>query len=153
MLTGLLDWYREGVHKKLEGLSPEHASAVPFRSATSIAGVVKHLAAVEDVWFTARFAGRPWPEPWGSVDWEADPDWEFHSATSDTLEALVALYDAACARSRSVAAEHDLDETVDDTRRGPFSLRFVLVHMIEETARHLGHLDILREHLDGATGA
>ena len=151
MLTGMLDWYREGVLRKVEGVRPEHASARPVRSGTSIAGLVKHLALVEDSWF-ARFLGTPVPDPWLGVDWDADPDWEFRTALDEPLADLVTLYEAACERSRSVTALHGLDELGADTTRREFSLRFVLVHLIEETARHLGHLDILREHLDGATG-
>ncbi len=152
MLTAMLDWYRQGVLHKVDGVSPADARAQPGRSPTSIAGVVKHLALVEDGWFTESFAGAPTPEPWVGVDWDEDPDWEFHSALDEALDDLVGHYRAACERSRAVTAEHDLDDTGADTSRRAFTLRFVLVHMIEETARHLGHLDLLREHLDGTTG-
>jgi catechol 2,3-dioxygenase-like lactoylglutathione lyase family enzyme len=152
MLTGMLDWYREGVLLKVDGVSPEHAAAMPLRSSTSIAGLVKHLALVEDSWFTDRFAGRDEPEPWASADWDADPDWEFHSAVEEPLADSVALYQAACARSRAIAAEHGLDDVAAETSRRMFTLRYALLHLLEETARHLGHLDLLREHLDGTTG-
>lgn len=152
MLTGMLDWYRAGVVRKVEGIRPDHAAALPLRSATSIAGLVKHLALVEDSWFTTRFAGDPEPTQWVGIDWEADPDWEFHTAVDEPIDDLVALYDEACARSRAVTAAHDLDDIGAHTARREFTLRFVLVHLIEETARHLGHLDVLREQLDGTTG-
>jgi hypothetical protein len=152
MLTQMLDWYREGVVLKLAGVSQAHASATPLPSDTSIAGLVKHLALVEDGWFTDEFAGRPLPEPWAGVDWEADPNWEFHTAVSAPIADLVALYEAACERSRAVTAEADLDQIGARTERHEFTLRFALLHLIEETARHLGHLDILREQLDGTTG-
>ncbi len=152
MLTGMLDWYRAGVLHKLEGVSPQHAAARPFRSSTSMAGVLKHLALVEDGWFTEAFAGQPQPQPWVGIDWDADPDWEFHSAREQPLAELVALYEAACERSRTVTAEHQLDDEGADRSRRVFTLRYVLLHLVEETARHLGHLDILREHLDGTTG-
>lgn len=153
ILTGLLDWYRAGVINKVRGISAEHARAVPLRSSTSIAGLVKHLALVEDSWFTDRFAGRPTPEPWADIDWDADRDWEFHSALDDPIDDLVALYATACARSRAVTAEHELDDVCAvPTARGEFALRYAVAHLLEETARHLGHLDILREMLDGTTG-
>ena len=125
---------------------------VPGPSATSVAGLLKHLALVEDSWFTHRFAGEAEPEPWASVDWDADPDWDFHSAAADPLDDLVELYRRACERSRAVAARHALDDVGVDTSRYEFTLRFILVHLLEETARHLGHLDILIELLTGTTG-
>ena len=152
MLTGMLDWYREGVIRKVDGVSPAHASATPLRSSTSIAGLVKHLALVEDGWFTTEFGGAPDPEPWLGVDWDADPDWEFHTGQHEPLADLVAQYEVSCARSRAVTAAHDLDDIGANTSRREFTLRYALVHLIEETARHLGHLDILREQLDGTTG-
>jgi hypothetical protein len=153
VLEGMLDWYREGVIVKVADLAPADARRSPVRSGTTIAGLVKHLALVEDSWFTHRFAGLPEPEPWASAPWDDDRDWEFHSAVDDDLADVVALYRAACERSRSVAAGRDLDDLAAVEARGrPFRLRFALVHLIEETARHLGHLDILREALDGTTG-
>jgi hypothetical protein len=115
MLTAVLDWYRDGVLLKVEGVSPAHAAAKPLRSETSIAGVVKHLALVEDTWFSHRFAGHPEPAPWAGVPW--DDDRAVHPATGEVL-----------------------------------TLRWVLVQHLEETARHLGHLDVLGELLDGTTG-
>lgn len=151
-LTQLLDWYREGVVGKVRGLAPHLARAVPGTSDTSVAGLVKHLALVEDSWFHERFAGHPVRVEWAGVDWEADRDWEFHSALDDELDDLIRLYEQACERSRAVTAAHELDEIGADTSRREFTLRFALVHLLEETARHLGHLDVLRELLDGQTG-
>jgi uncharacterized damage-inducible protein DinB len=152
VLVEMLEWYRTGVVGKMDDLRPQHLRAQPLRSDTSMAGLLKHLALVEDSWFAVRFAGLPEPEPWASVDWDADRDWEFHSARDDSLETLVALYQAACDRSREVTAVHQLDDLAADTSHLEFNLRFALVHLIEETARHLGHLDVLRELLDGTTG-
>ena len=152
MLEAMLDWYRDGVLAKVEGLSDERATAEAVRSGTTIAGLVKHLAVVEDSWFTERFAGAAMPEPWASADWDADRDWEFTTARDEPLSVAVGLYRAACERSRAVARGAALDDrcAVDTPR--PFNLRWVLVHLLEETARHLGHLDILRELADGRTG-
>ena len=151
MVAGLLGWYREGVLAKVAGLRDDHARAVVVHSGTSIIGLLKHLALVEDAWF-ARFRGEPFPAPWGSIDWDADPDWEWRTAREQPLAEVVELYEVAIARSRECAAAHELDEVAGDTSRPEFTLRFVLLHLLEETARHLGHIDVLREHLDGTTG-
>lgn len=152
MLTGMLDWYREGVVADVRDVLPHHAAGIAFSSATSIAGIVKHLALVEDIWFTVRLQGEPDPSPWADVDWDGGPDWEFHTAVTEPLGDLLDLYVVACERSRAVTAAHDLEDVGAVERPRPFTLRFILLHMIEETARHLGHLDILREHFDGTTG-
>ncbi len=81
-----------------------------------------------------------------------DRDWEFRFEPGETLEQLIARYETACERSRAVAAAHALDDTVPHKRMGSVSLRWICVHLIEETARHAGHLDILREQTDGQTG-
>lgn len=151
LLTQMLDWYREGVLVKVRDLGEAHARALPVRSDTSIIGLLKHLAVVEDSWF-ARFLDVPPPAPWADVDWDADPNWEFHSALEQPLAEVVELYEQACQRSREITAAHALDEVRADGELPAFSLRWVLLHLIEETARHLGHLDLLREHLDGTTG-
>jgi catechol 2,3-dioxygenase-like lactoylglutathione lyase family enzyme len=152
MLESMLDWYREGVLLKVDGMDQADATTTPLRSGTTVAGLVKHLALVEDSWFTHGLHQQPEPEPWASAPFHDDRDWEFHSAEHEPLEASVALYEQACARSRAVAAAHDLDDTAVNRRGQVFSLRFVLLHLVEETARHLGHLDVLRELADGRTG-
>ena len=152
MLEAQLDWYREGVVRKVDGMSQADATTAPLRSATTAAGIVKHLAMVEDHWFTVGIAGRPMPELWPKIDWDADPDWEFRTANEEPLELSVQRYVEACARSRAAVAPLPLD-TTGSNERGPFSLRWVLLHMVEETARHLGQLDVLREMADGTTGS
>ncbi len=152
MLSDMLEWYREAVLRKVDGVSQATATAAVVPSATTIAGLVKHLAAVEDAWFATRFAGEPDPEPWASAPWDDDPDWEFHSATGEPIGSVVTLYEQACDRSRRAAAGHGLDDRAVNYTTREFTLRFAYLHLIEETARHLGHLDILRELLDGTTG-
>jgi uncharacterized damage-inducible protein DinB/predicted enzyme related to lactoylglutathione lyase len=153
MLTAMLEWYREGVLLKVAGMQQAAAVVARLRSGTTAAGLVKHLAVVEDIWFTQRFAGQPMPEPWASAPWDGNPDWEFHSARSEPLEDSVALYRAACDRSRGIVAAADsLETTVTVHDDWQVSLRFLLLHLVEETARHLGHLDVLRELADGTTG-
>jgi uncharacterized damage-inducible protein DinB len=156
MLAQYLDFQRATLLWKLEGLPAEQLGARPVASTElTLAGLVKHLALVEDDWFQRIFAGNGLPEPWASAPFDEDPDWEFHSAVKDKPDELVELYEAACARSRAVVnVAATLDQSsVGRSRRGEvFTLRWILLHMIEETARHNGHADILREALDGATG-
>ncbi len=152
-LVGLLEWYRAGVVAKAAGASPVVATTSPVASGVTIAGLVNHLALVEDDWMHRRFAGHPDPEPWASAPWDDDRDWEFHSANEEPLADVVARYEAACARSRAAMRGHSLDAAAVAASPGPeFNLRFAVLHLIDETARHLGHLDIIRELLDGTTG-
>ncbi len=156
MLASYLDYHRATLVWKASGLTQAQlAQALPSSSLT-IGGLVKHMALVEDSWFTDRFAGLGEPEPWASVDWDADRDWEHHSAADDTPEELLALYAGSCARSR---AAYQAAESLDQRSAvpggwtdEPFTLRWMVLHMIEETARHNGHVDLLREAIDGLTG-
>lgn len=147
-LTGLLDFLRATVVNKVAGLTAEQArctSAPP--SALSPLSVVKHLAGTERFWFSIDFAGADLEWPWP----EDDPHGNFPLAENDTVAAVVGDYLAECERSRAAIA----DAALDDHARGDgmtFLLRYALAHMIEETARHCGHLDILRERIDGSTG-
>lgn len=154
-LVEFLEYHRATTRLKVAGLSHEQLNRRLLPSGTTMAGVLKHLAGVEEAWFSDRLVGDGEMEPFASVSFADDPDWEFTSAASDTPEELLALYDRACERSRAALARvADLDTlTIRPNRAGEhFSLRWVLVHMIEESARHNGHLDVLRELTDGATG-
>ncbi|MFN8018282.1 MAG: DUF664 domain-containing protein [Acidimicrobiales bacterium] len=151
-LESLLEWYRAGVELKVAGIAQHLATTKPLGSDTSVAGLVKHLAMVEDTWFAVRFAGQPAADWYAGADWDHDPDWEFNSALAEPIELQVERYRAACERARTIAAAADLDDPAANDEGRPFVLRFILLHMLEETARHLGHLDVLRELLDGTTG-
>ncbi len=152
-LLSVLDWYRAGVVAKASSTSQRVATTSPVASGSTIAGIVNHLALVEDDWFDHRFAGNPEREPWASAPWDVDRDWEFHVANEQPLEEVIARYEAACARSRQATEGRQLDDVAAAAHPGrEFNLRFVITHLIEETARHLGHMDILRELLDGTTG-
>lgn len=156
-LTQFLDYLRATMLLKADGLSAEQLRQPLPTSPLTLAGLLKHLALVEDSWFQICFAGRPEAElePWGSVDWTADGDWDFHSAANDDPDYLRQLYRSACQRSRDiVAATDDLDRlSVNKRRDGDHrNLRWILVHLIEETSRHCGHADLLREAIDGQTG-
>ena len=114
----------------------------------TIKGIVKHLARAEDLWFHRKLLGRDWSEPWASAPFDDDPDWDFHSAVLDSIDAVRDLYVAACARSRDAAAGiSDLGTPAAAISFGvsPVNLRWIFVHMIEETAQHAGHLDLLRD--------
>jgi Protein of unknown function (DUF664) len=118
-------------------------------SGTSLLGLVKHLTETEHGWFVNEFARAGEPPPF---EREGDPDAGFRIEADETAASVTAGYLRMCARSRRVVAGASLDQTVPHPRRGTVDLRWILVHMIEETARHNGHADILRELLDGATG-
>ena len=150
MLSAFLDRYRETILWKLDGLTKEQASARLVPSATTLLGIVKHLAYVERGWFQMNFAGEPPNYPWPED--EPDEDIDFRLTTSDTIESISALYRQEIARSREIVAGASLEELSKNQERGPRSLRWIMVHMIEETARHAGHADILRELTDGAIG-
>ena len=157
MLSGFLDYHRATLLWKVSGLTAEQlaTAAVPSSNLT-LGGLVKHLALVEDSWFTEDFAGLPMPAPFTDVDWDTDRDWEFHTAADDTPQWLVQRYEESCARSRAVvAAAPSLDArsmAISKSEGVPYTLRWILLHMIEETARHNGQVDLLREALDGTTG-
>ena len=157
-LSQFLDFHRATLVSKVHDMSTgqlrEQAVA---SSAITLGGMLKHLALVEDDWFQVKLLGRPDVEPWASAPFDVDPDWDWHSAAEDTAADLLRLYDAACARSRAAVVEvgGDLDTlsvAVDRRTGGRFSLRWIMVHMIEETARHNGHVDLIREAIDGSVG-
>lgn len=158
LLSQFLEFHRATLLEKVSGLSAEQFArrAVPT-SAITLGGIVKHLALVEDDWFQVRLLGRADVEPWASAPFDVDRDWDWHSAADDTPEDLLGLYDAACARSRTAVADVGGDlETLsiepDGQTGGRFSLRWIMIHMIEETARHNGHVDLIREAIDGLVG-
>jgi uncharacterized damage-inducible protein DinB len=159
-LLGFLDYQRETLERKCRGLNDEQVRVTLGPSSITLGGLLKHLACVEDSWFTETVAGEPLPEPWASVDFEADPDWLWHTAASDSGEYLRRLWAERVNCSRAVVqAQLSQGEAVALSRphaawgrQDPVSLRWILVHMIEEYARHNGHADLIRESIDGQTG-
>ena len=157
-LLGFLDYQRATLAWKCSGLDRPGLQATVGASTITLGGLLKHLAYVEDYWFSQRLHGQDRRPPWDTVDWKADPDWDWHSAAQDSPEQLLSLWQAAVDRSRSLAAEALADEGLDRLARRAWndgrapSLRWILVHMIEEYARHNGHADLLRESVDGLTG-
>ena len=153
-----LDYHRETLMMKVAGLdSAQLATALP-PSPMTLGGLVKHLALVEESWFCERLGGRELAEPWASVDWDADEDWDWHSAVDDEPDALLGQWERSVAMARECAdramAAAGFDQmTVQPNRRGEhFSMRWIVIHMIEEYARHNGHADMIRESIDGQTG-
>lgn len=153
-LTEFLDFFRTVLLRKGAGLTPEQLTATAASSTLTIGSLIRHMTFVEDHWFDATFAGRPVREPWASADWAADGDWEMTTAEGMTFADLRTAFDHACDRSRAhVRDAPSLDElaSVTDSNRR-VSLRWILVHMIEEYARHCGHADLIRESIDGRVG-
>jgi hypothetical protein len=149
MLPGMLDFLRATVVHKVTGLTDEQARRAPCVPSTMTPlGLVKHLTATERWWFSIDFADLDVPPPWPESEARMDG---FELADEDTVDSVLAGYQAECAASREVVAAAEFDDPATGAVRG-FNLRFALVHMIEETGRHCGHLDLLREALDGARG-
>jgi len=157
-LLGFLDYQRATLAWKTSGLDAAGLRATVAASSMTLGGMLKHLALVEEHWFSGSLHGRDQQPPWNTVDWKADPDWDWRSAAEDSPEQLRALWQDAVVQSRSLVAEAlaggGLGQTAKRTwsdGRAP-SLRWILCHLIEEYARHNGHADILRESIDGQTG-
>ena len=154
MLEQFLDFHRAGVVRTLDGLTDtEAAERVLPATDLTIGGIVKHLAAMEDLWFSHKLLDAPSAEPWRSAPFGEDPDWEFHSAAKNSVAELRELYLSSCEASRRIVARlESLDVLAARASFGDklVSLRWIYLHMIEETAQHRGHLDLL---LDGGRQA
>jgi uncharacterized damage-inducible protein DinB len=158
-VVGFLEHQRATIEWKCRGLDEVGLQATVAPSSMTLGGMLKHLAYVEDLWCSRRLHGRPPAPPWDTVDWDADGDWDWHSAAEDTPEQLRTLWQHAVVRSRSLVTEALADGSlerpaawVDDWYGVAPSLRWILLHMIREYARHTGHADLLRESVDGLTG-
>ncbi len=152
MLQAYLDHYRRTLELKCEGLSDDELStrSVP-PSTMSLHGLLRHLAGVERWWFRINFAGQDVPMLYYTDD-EPDLDFEWHAGerASDAL----ATWRAECDASRRVVAEAAMDDEADPVVGSErFSLRWLMLRMIAEYAQHCGHADLLRERVDGRTGA
>ena len=155
---GFLEFQRATLAWKTQGLDAAGLGTTVAASSMTLGGMLKHLALVEDSWFSEWLLGRDLGPPWDAVDWDADPDWDWHSAAADTPEQLLTLWQDAVARSRSAVAEALADGGMGRLARRSWpdgrspSLRWIVCHMIEEYARHNGHADLIRESIDGQTG-
>ena len=154
-LYGFLDYHRATLLMKADGLSAEQLAATLPPSTMTLGGMLKHLALVEDNWFSLFLHGNDEVEPWASVDWKADNDWEWHTAADDDPDALRTLLTDTIERCRGLVDGVPLDQLSAKRRRStgqPVNLRWIVLHMIEEYARHNGHADLIRESIDGTVG-
>ena len=147
-LQASLDRHRDVVRWKVAGLGEEDLRRPMTPSGTSLLGLVKHLGAVEYGWFCDTFGRETEPLPFDDDDPDADLRVEPHETAADIL----AFYARANAAADAVIAELDIEALGTAWFGDPVTLRWVLIHMVEETARHAGHMDIVRELVDGATG-
>ena len=147
----MLDWYREAVLRKVDGIATAPPAPLRCDRARRSPGWSSISRSSRTAGSTCDSPATPSGEPWASAPWDDDRDWEFHSAVDDSVDELVALY-ARRVTGRARPPPGTGSTTSRPARRRPFTLRFAYVHLIEETARHLGHMDILREYLDGTTG-
>ena len=148
-LLAFLDNNRAIMVWKLDGLSEGDARRPVVRSGTNMLGLVKHLAWVERWWFEDNFAGREVDFPWS----DDDPDADFRVEAEESIADIVTLYEVSVADSNEIIDSADLDDLAAVSRDGVSrSLRWIVGHMVEETARHAGHADIVRELIDDNTG-
>ncbi len=143
-----LDRHRDVVLWKIQGLDDEQLRRPMTPSGTTLLGLVKHLAAVEYGWFCETFGREIEPLPFDEDDENADMRVEPHESTADIL----AFYGRARAAADSAIRDIELDATGTAWFGDEVSMRWVLIHMIEENARHCGHVDIVRELIDGVAG-
>lgn len=147
LLQAFLDWHRATLLYKCAGLTGEQlASHTVPPSSLSLLGLIRHMTKVERIWFRQRFAGEPVDSPFGD-----DNDADFERADPARAAADYARLTEEFKLADAAVANASLEDTF--THRGEvMSLRLIYLHMIEEYARHLGHADLLREQIDGATG-
>ncbi|HWM36620.1 MAG TPA: DinB family protein, partial [Streptomyces sp.] len=154
MLEGWLDFHRGTLASKCEGLSDaqlREMSAAP--SGLSLLGLVRHMAENERGWFRETMAGEDLTPLYCT---DEDPEREFHVTEQDTWAEAYTTWQGEIGRAREQTAAHSLDDMSRNKhpRTGEsFNLRWIMTHMIEEYARHNGHADLIRERIDGATGA
>jgi uncharacterized damage-inducible protein DinB len=155
LLESYLELQRRTMLAKTAGLARDAMARRLDTSTLCLGGLLYHLALVEEAWMEVRFAGRSLPEPWSGVDFDADPEWEFRTGGELDPEEVRQRYREAAGRTHLVITEAggpDRLSAMPSHSGRPFSLRWVLLHLIEETARHIGHADLLREAIDGSTG-
>ncbi|MFD3614108.1 DinB family protein [Streptomyces sp. NPDC058676] len=151
-LTTFLDYARDTARAKCEDVSPENARKAPLPGSPlmTLSGLVNHLRWVEYFWFQVVFLGEEDEGPWT----DEDPDREMRIAVDLPLADVLGEYAEQAARYRELVTANDLDTKAkrsnSDGRQ--VDLRWILLHLTEETARHNGHLDIVRELVDGTTG-
>src|SRR5579875_2891160 len=149
-LCTFLDRERSALLRKIHGVSEADARRAPTASSLSLLSLLKHSATWERRWFQVIFAGREFPDEWPAVEEEDDAD--FVLTEQDTVESLTAYFNEQADAAREICASYDLGQRCAWPKLAEYNLRWVMLHMIEETARHAGHADIIRETLDGTRG-
>jgi uncharacterized damage-inducible protein DinB len=159
ILRSFLTYHRDTLRWKCSGLTQEQlAQPLPPANLT-LGGLMKHLVLVESYWFDVMFSGGDYMPPFDTVDVEGDTEWEWHTARDDTPAQLRAWFDEVVGRADAVVdvalTRGGLEqESARKSRRqdSTYTLRWILVHMIEEYCRHNGHADLIRQSIDGQTG-
>ncbi|CAA9265482.1 MAG: Protein of unknown function DUF664 [uncultured Corynebacteriales bacterium] len=149
-LQSYLDEMRQALVRKVDGLSEQDARWASTVSSLSLLAILKHCAVWERRWFQVIFAGRPDPDGWPTV--RGEPDGTFALGDDETVASVLADYQAQIAVSRTILAAGDLDARCALSDLVDENLRWVAMHVIQETARHAGHADIIREAIDGSRG-
>jgi uncharacterized damage-inducible protein DinB len=152
MLLAFLDFYRAALIDRASELTHKQLNARHPPSSLTLSRLIGHMALVEYDWFRDRFAGEEVPDPFATLDWDSDSDAEMTLAQTWSVDELFARFNMAVVDSRArVEPVTSLDElTTRPDRQGQHrSLRYILIHMIEEYARHCGHADLIRESIDG----
>jgi uncharacterized damage-inducible protein DinB len=158
MLIGSLERQRLTLAYKCGDLDADGMRVRIGASDLTLGGLLKHMALVEDHHWRSKFLGQGLSEPWSEVDFDSDPNWEFRTAADDSPEELFALWTAAVERSRVILADAlaqgDLDTPANFSwpNGNTPTLRRLLVDLVEEYARHVGHADLIRESIDGRVG-
>lgn len=148
LLAQFLEFERDTLIWKLGGLTRDQLVAKHTPSGNNLLGVAKHLAYVERNWFQIRFLGLDLSVPWRSDD----PDADFRIDPDETPDSILSFYQREIEESRRILAAAESLDVMAQSGKPPRSLRWILIHMIEETARHVGHADLMREYTDGQTG-
>ena len=154
MLNAFLDFYRACLVDRAYGLSTEQLQIAHPPATLTMSRLLGHMAMVEYIWFQDRFDGEGMPEPFASLDWDADVDAEMTLAQTWSTEKLMDTFNTAVtdARRRTAAAPSlDNLSALPNQDGEHWNLRWILIHMIEEYARHCGHADLIREAIDGDT--
>ena len=152
MLLAYLTYHQAALLDRAHGLTREQLSVGHPPTTLTLPRILGHMALVEYIWFQNRFDGGEVPEPFASLDWEADVDAEMTMAEGWSVEELHHQFATAVADSRAridAAASLDQVSVVANQEGDHWSLRWILIHMIEEYARHCGHADLIREAIDG----